>query len=118
MKTIIHLDLTDEQREIFSNALCRKGMVSRKEVNEWVNEAVLRLLTTQEHNNEPEIPSEAIESITEPRPPPAAFTPSRGDEPYLYRPQDPELAAACSAVLDGLAHIDQHVWATLERNRK
>lgn len=129
MKTIIHLNLTDDQRELFAHALCKKGMVSRKEVTAWVEDAIARLITTQEINNEHEeselIPTEAIEAITEPLPPQTVgnrslreFVPSRGDEPYLYKPENPELAAACSAILDGLQYIETRVWDELERNRR
>ena len=46
------------------------------------------------------------------------FVPSRGDEPYLYEPEDLELAAVCSNVLDGLEYIERYTWDALERNRK
>lgn len=130
MKTIIHLNLTDDQRELFAHALCKKGMVSRKEVTAWVEEAIEQLLTTQENNDDQGsdtqlIPTEAIEAITEPLPPQTVgdrslreFVPSRGDEPYLYKPENPELAAACSAILDGLQYIETRVWDELERNRR
>ena len=130
MKVNLGIELSDEQRALFNNALCKKGRVSRKEVRSWVEEALERLLTTQEINNEPDTPepdSHADASVEEAAAEQSEygrgqripqFVPSRGDEPYLYQPKDPELAAACSAVLDGLERIEEHAWATLEGNRK
>ncbi|KKK48956.1 hypothetical protein LCGC14_3139910, partial [marine sediment metagenome] len=38
------------------------------------------------------------------------FVPSRGDEPYIHRPKDRELAAACTRVLNDLEFIEERVW--------
>lgn len=129
MNTNIKVELTDEQRALFNNALCKKGLASRKDVTAWVNEAVERLLTTQEHNNDQGTEVEPladtpVERTAEGRAEARGdrsvreFVPSRGDEGYLYSGEDPELAAACSSVLDGLDFIQQYTWTALERNRK
>jgi len=111
MKTIIHLELTDEQRALFNNTLCKKGLVSRKEVIAWVEDAVHRLLSAQEINNE-----HNEEEPTTAKPP--AFIPSRGDEAYLTRPADTGLAATCSRILDDVAVVEAFAWETIERNKK
>lgn len=128
MKVIVHLTLTDNERGIFNAALCKKGMASRKDVHKWVTDAVNRLLEMQERNNEPaEIDPLADETVQAPDPiEPSTgrsrdipgFMPSRGDEPYLYKAQNADIAAACSRILDDSELIRNFAWETLERNRK
>lgn len=116
MKTIIHLETSDEERLSIAASLGLTQMVSRKQVTQLVIDH-LKDLASGVTSDEPSGagPTEHVVSAAR-----AAenFTPSRGDEPYLYRPQDSELAAKCSAVLDGLEYIENYAWNTLERNRQ
>ena len=123
MKTIVHIELTDEERLAIGGG---RFMVSRKEVTGLVNKFIEDLKNEDTRrsdavelprNEETEALAKTIAatgrdcSIRE-------FVPSRGDEPYLYDGEDPELTDACRAVLDGLQFIEGHAWAALEGNRK
>lgn len=123
MKTIVHVVLTDEERLAIGGSF----MVGRKDVTKLVNEFIEGLKTNENtrRSNETGLPTneeaEAIvatvataERDTSLR----EFVPSRGDEPYLYCGEDPELTDACRSVLDGLEFIDRYAWTALERNRK
>ena len=139
MKTIIHLELSDEERSDLAKLLdrnpCTNRLVTRKEVTELtqtlVNDVLKRGLRedngqTTEVNSEPEGPSDGDSgqrgdggggsSVSDD--PDTRFIPSRGDEGYLAKPSDPGVAAACSRILDDAALIEQFAWDTIERNRK
>jgi len=96
-------------------------MVTRADLKEAVYEYVRNLIEGKETE---QVPNQETEGVAEDQPTAErdrsvpVFVPSRGDEPYLYSPQDPELAAQCSAVLDGLEYIERYAWDALERNRK
>jgi len=127
MNTNIKITLTDEEREVLAGRwFDRKALVSRKEVNEFIQtqlQVALNGLAPQvdtAFNDDATGPPERTderkpESRRDQRVP--DFMPSRGDESYLYTPKDPELATACSVVLNGLENIEKYVWDTLERNR-
>lgn len=134
MKVNIGIELDDEQRALFANALCKKGLASRKDVRAFVDEAIERLLTTQEINNDQTgidngREAEAVEAdghrrdpiavrpSAEAAEPGAGFVPSRGDEPYMYKGNDEGVTAACRTILDQAELIEQFAWETLERNR-
>ena len=97
------------------------GMVTRKQLTEAI-ETHVKYLIEGRSAPEPE-PAPQAEEVPVGQPQVQrdqsirGFVPSRGDEPYLYTPQDPELADRCSNVLDGLEYIEQYVWTALERNR-
>ena len=130
MKTIVHIETTDEQREVLAAKLGGKKMISRKEVTDLVQTYIARLITEEDYGPNGYMPPPdafADEAPQEPAPaePEAsrdrsvrAFVPSRGDEEYLYRGKDPELTAACSSVLDACEHLDQVIWRKLEENRE
>ncbi len=131
MKTNISLSTSDEERESIALSLGLKHkLATRKDIVNAVTEYISAVLIGGTHEDpgcSDEVrrdTDEAAEATAEEQPTSVrdtsvrGFVPSRGDEPYLYRPQDPELAAACSAVLDGLEHIERHAWATLEGNRE
>lgn len=123
MKTIVHIELNDEDRRKIGGSF----MVSRKDVTTLVNEFIEGLKTNDYpgSSNEDGLPTneeaEALAktvatagrdfSIRE-------FVPSRGDEEYLYTGEDPELTDACRSILDGLQFIERRAWAALEGNRK
>ncbi len=113
MKVIIHLEITDDDRSKLAQSLGHSGLVTRKEVTEFVKEKIREAIDI----------SAAAPSLARPadegrRTDIPDFTPSRGDEPYLYRAKDSELAALCSAALDGLDALDRYVWDKLEENRQ
>jgi len=136
MKTIIHITLSDVERNDLARRIDRnpdtKRLVTRKEVTELV----LALLQQEMEDGR----DQSIEVDPEPErqsngdsgqrrngggaqrvsrdADPSGFTPSRGDEDYLASPTDPGIAAACSRILDDAALIEQFAWDTVERNRK
>lgn len=123
MKTNIGIELTDEERAVLAqNWFGRKTMVSRKEVTAFVNASIQQaILGSEEADPEP------MREVEDPAPVRTevrgdrgvhSFVPSRGDEPYLYRPKDPKLAAALSTVLDATEALDTYIWNELERNRQ
>lgn len=120
MKTNLGVETSDEQRLNIGKKLGLGRMVSRKELRTEIERYVEELGSGKEVKQEPD------QTPTPPatNEPPASrdrsvprFVPSRGDESYLYKPKNPELAAACSTVLDGLEHIEEYVWEQLEKNR-
>lgn len=121
MKTNIGIVTTDEEREAIARSLGDKGMVSRKRLTEAVHEYVQMLIRGNfaEPITERQDVQEAQEELTQrTRTLVDGFTPSRGDEPYLFKSKDPELTARCSAALDALESLDSYVWGKLEENRR
>ena len=144
MKTIIHIVLSEEEREsVYMSLFGHPGKVSRKQLTRFVEDIVCEVI--KGNTIEPasifveDIVGEVIQGNTiEPassRPVKAAdevepaapasgdrgiheFVPTRGDEAYMYKGKDPELAAQCSKVLDGIQYIEQYAWTALERNRE
>jgi hypothetical protein len=125
VKTNIGIETTDEEREQIATAVGSPNkLISRNEIKELVNGFVQSLIRG-------EVPLQTLgEGVEEGDPDDPGcenpgrdrairkFVPSRGDEPYLYRPEDPELAVRCSAILDGLEYIEKYTWGALERNRQ
>ena len=115
------IDTTDEERLAIGQALGIGKMVTRKQLKEAVYAYLAMLAQGKEIEQSA---NQETEGVAEEQSPPERdrsvpdFVPSRGDEPYLYSPQDPELAAQCSAVLNGLEYIERYAWDALERNRK
>lgn len=136
MKTIIHLELSDEERNDLAKRIYRdldtKVLATRKEVTELVHglihEEIERgreqeseeELTDVERNKAPtsaDTVSPATRSSGQSGDDPSPFRPSRGDEPYLFKSKDPELTKRCSAVLDATQELNDYVWQALEENR-
>jgi len=121
MKTNLGLETTDEERLQIGLALGLKRMVTRKELREEVERHVEELKrgikAPERERDEETVPAPTDKSDTRPADGVCGFVPSRGDEPYLYKPQDPELAAVCSNVLDVLERFEKAVWRALEENR-
>jgi hypothetical protein len=123
MKTNIGIELSDEVRAVLAqNWFGRKTMVSRKEVTDFVNASIQQAILGSE-KTDPEPVREAEDAApvrTEVLRDRGVhnFVPSRGDEPYLYRPKDPKLAAALSTVLNAAEALDMYIWNELERNRQ
>jgi hypothetical protein len=132
MKTIIHLELNDLERNDLAKRIDRedtKRLVTRKEVTDLVNALVQDEVTqgwestTDDRGPQKNAPP-TCEQIQGPewKPPAAAggqiFIPSRGDEDYLTQPKDPGVAAACSRILDDTKLIEEFAWNTIERIRK
>lgn len=125
MKTIVHIELSDEERR----AIGLGNLVTRKQVTELVNnfiqekirgeatETGTRTKTTdhgdpgqrRERGGDKRIPHDM---------PSTGFSPSRGDEDYLTQPRDKDIAAACRSIIDATTLINEFAWETIERNRK
>ena len=145
MKTIVHIELSDEERNDLAKRIYRdadtKVLVTRKEVTELVLALVQQEVNEgreQEFEEFREELSDATEQLQErtgsdkvcpgtgkrsdagghPEEIGIAFAPSRGDEGYLAQPKDPGLAAACSRILDDAKLIENFAWDTIERNRR
>ena len=121
MKTNLGIETTDEERLKIGLVLYGKEkMVTRADLKEAINEYVRSLIAGKEArpaaSPSAEAPAceeaEAIRNRSI-----CGFVPSRGDESYLYKPKDSELAAVCSSVLDGLQYIEEYTWDALEKNR-
>jgi len=136
MKTIVHIELSDEARNDLAKRIDRKDttrLVTRKEVTELVNALVDYEIErgyeddqSTEAGTSSETPSDGdsgqrrdgggAQRVPDDAAPP--FVPSRGDEDYLSQPRDPGIAAACSRILDDAALIEQFAWETIEKNRR
>jgi len=135
VKTIVHIDLGDAERNLIATYLERKEttrMVSRKEVTELVQQHINDIVCQADAGEYDDQSIETVEVSSEKaattggrgerdagRPDSVlGFVPSRGDEDYLSQPKDIGVAAACSRILDDAALIEQFAWDTVERNRK
>ena len=140
MKTIVHIELSDLDRNDLAKRIDRnqatKRLVTRKEVTDLMHSLVNNEIIEGRYQDgcedteaepEPETPSDAdsgqrgigrgTQRVSRDADP-SGFTPSRGDEDYLTSPSDPGIAAACSRILDDTALIENFAWDTVERNRK
>ncbi len=134
MKTIVHINLGDADRNLIATYLERKKttrMASRKEVNDLVQQHITDIICQAdagEYDDDSRIEQRTIHDEVpskqgQPRESgddssPQAFAPSRGDEDYLAQPKDTDIAAACSRILDDASLINAFAWDTVERNRK
>jgi len=118
MKTIIHVETTDEERV----AIGKGKPVTRKDITDMVNKFIQERINGHDEEVQPVQRSDDQRSPLPraglPKQSNAEFIPSRGDEPYLSQPTDPGIAAACSRILDDTALIQAYAWDTVERNRK
>ena len=121
MITNIRLDTSDKERNLIAMYLERDAkttrMVSRKELTELVQQLINDIVTQADDNeyDEPEVESSPKMGAA---PKIAEFKPSRGDEPYLYKPKSVTLKDACSRMLDMAEEVEQLVWDVLEKNRE
>lgn len=133
MKVIAHISLGDEDRNHLAQLWDQKEskrMVSRDEIRQFVADCIERELqknepTPEDHNdrgagtNAPSDDGPArdreLPQGNSGRP---EFVSSRGDEPYIHQPKDPELAAACRAVFDNLAVIEDKAWQAFYADSK
>jgi hypothetical protein len=123
MMTVIKLDLSGSQiTRICDKKFGHPGHMTRKQITAWVEEMVHDYIHEKVNEEPVEQAPETVARQPEDKPGGDRgvrdFVPSRGDEPYLCRPKSPELAAACSAILDGLEVIEEFAWESLERNRQ
>jgi hypothetical protein len=149
MKTIIHVELSDLDRNDLAKRINRdpncKDLVTRKEVTDLVhaliqdemrNDAwsVVDIKENEDGQSTKAEPEPEGKGDGTPRqrgerggtrsvsddfdPGIVGFTPSRGDEDYLAQPTFPEIAAACTRILDDTALIEGFAWDTVERNRR
>jgi len=135
MKTNIGIVTTDEERERIARSLGHNGLVSRKDLTQAVETFVQDLIERNGYIVEKDLEisgpdpkadsqaDQALERALEVEPGSdrdrsiREFMPSRGDEPYLYRAKDPELAARLRALLDDAERFEEYVWSKLEENR-
>ena len=130
MKTIVHIQLSDGDRNDLARRLERrdtKRLVTRKEVIEHVQNFISQELkdARYETQEDPDLITPTPEeppllpptTRDEEEPVVSRFLASRGDEDYLAQPKDADIAAACSRILDDAALIEQFAWDTVERNR-
>lgn len=118
----IRLDIPNGRVVKLAQAVKGKDWMTRKEIREWIEEMVNETIDGEREEAHPRADTPAEEPACEEAQAirnrsVRGFVPSRGDEEYLYKPKDPELAAACSTVLDGLEYVERYVWDALERNR-
>jgi hypothetical protein len=99
MKTNIGIETTDEERQRIAEALGLKHkLATRHDIKTFVEGCIKSLIQGEETFA---VTIDAAKGTVEVEPPPERdrsvrpFVPSRGDEPYLYKPKDPELAARC-----------------------
>jgi len=141
MKTIVHIELDDTKRRLLAVYLTRdpatKHLVTRKEVTElvcaFVSERISRAYQGEYDGYDEDIPdtpdsgrpgrdnghdgSAGHQGLPDDADPVASFTPSRGDEPYLYTGRNNALTGACTEMLDIAARVDQLIWEALEGDR-
>lgn len=122
MKTNLGIETTDQEREAIAGTLnLPNKLATRNDIKEAIYEYVQALIRGEEAKPSTDA---TVEASSEKLPETGGdrsvrgFVPSRGDEPYLTQPKDPELAVACSSMLDIAERIDQMIWETIERNRK
>lgn len=145
MKTIVHIELSDEDRSDLAKRLRRdplnKGLITRTEIKELVHNFINQEIqdgcnqevqpVRRSDDQRSPLPRDGVSEHAifaakkklddQPIPENVGFTPfvpSRGDEDYLTQPKDPGVAAACRRILDDTAIIEQFAWETIERNRK
>jgi hypothetical protein len=141
VKTIIHVTLTDEERNLIGRYLHRnsvtKYLATRNDVKDLVAEFIsdtLKRAHTGEYDDDADDNTEAEpvrhrgdsvdgrpaddQGLPDVSDAGNGFKPSRGDEPYLYKPKSVALKDACSAMLDQAETIEQLVWDVLEANRE
>lgn len=124
MNTNIKLETTDEERLKIGQTLYGKDkMVSRAGLREAINDYIQSLIEGRGNSEAPRPSSEAPADDDRGREERRGtrrlgdFVPSRGDEPYLYKPKDPEFAAVCSSILDACERLEELTWEKLEENR-
>jgi len=121
MNTNLAIPLTNEERAQIGKILGLGHMITRKELREAIQRHVKYLIEGKEIELATD---EEVEEVTGIKPKArgdrdvCGFVPSRGDEAYLTRPRDPELAATCSRILDDVAIVEAFAWETIERNSK
>jgi len=126
MKTIIHLELSDVERNDLARRIDRdpvtKRLVTRKEITDLVLTLIQDEITTgwesTTDDRGPQLETKATPYKEDAKTQAIPFVPSRGDEDYLFKSKDPEWTRLCSAVLDATQELDGYVWQTMERNRK
>ena len=126
MKVIVHLELHDDERgKLAQNWFKRKALVTRQEVNDFVNTKIqIAILDGGTDHLGPDCvadaQTEAIvanESTNGGTKRVSEFVPSRGDEPYMLKVRDPQLKDILSRMLDVTEEYDTYVWEKLEDDR-
>ena len=120
------VSLTDEQRNKMVRSIFgsdSKRMITRHEVNEFVQKKIQEVLNggTETHRFVPEHGQKSnIVKVTSREEQSGAydFTPSRGDEPYIFKAKDESLRAIHSRMLDCIEEYEAAVWKDIEKNRK
>ncbi len=110
MNVNVKVSLTDEQRETMFRRLNfdKKGLVSRKDVNDFVQTKI-----SQSLNGDAEVQGDFKKDSTV-----GEFIPSRGDEPYLLKVKDESLRAIHSRMLDCIEDYETAVQREIEKNTR
>ena len=124
MITNMRIETTDEERRLLAIYLERdsdtKRLATRNDIKDLVTQIIADLCARADNGEYGEkAPEETPEETPDVLPKGAVpFTPSRGDEPYLYKPKSVPLKEACSRMLDLAEEVEQLVWDVLEKNRE
>lgn len=119
------VSLTDEQRNTFFRRLSgkdSKGMVSRADVNKFVNDRIEKFLNGVDPKPPLNGGTETGRFVPEPGTKPNVeqvdrFKPSRGDEEYIFKAKDESLREIHSRMLDDIEAMEAKVWEEMEKNR-
>ncbi len=133
MKTIVHVELSDEEREQVAQSLGHSGLVTRKQVTAFVQNQVTKAIKGKlnDQGNKTDTASgedppgdsgsggpgtgdRGVREEVSGR----GFTPSRGDEPYLFKARDPALRELHSNILDAIQALEDYTWEQMEKNRE
>jgi hypothetical protein len=127
MKTIIHLELSDEERNDLAKRIhgapFTKLLATRKEITEhvlnFINQELKDAGDMIPGEDTLTVSKESMKELTQAieNSPTSGFVPSRGDEPYLYKGKVEALTKACGDALDAAEAIEKVVWNLLEKNR-
>jgi len=88
-------------------------MVSRKDVNTFVQEKIDECLNGASPPEESRTVKDAPDLLTS-----DDFKPSRGDEPYIFKAKDESLREIHSRMLDCIEEYEAAVWVEMEKNRR
>ena len=122
MNVNVKVSITDDQRNKMFCAITGKDsttrLVSRADVNKFVQEKIAEVINgrivlpaakSSDKFTDEQI-SDAVKSASD-------FSPSRGDEGYIFKAKDETLRAIHSRMLDCIEEYDVAVHELMEKNR-
>lgn len=121
MITQIRIETSDEERAKLAEFWYgRKKMASRAEILEQVHKFIGDILTGKNTPEEITPADDAPKAEAKPKLPARAidnFQPSRGDEPYIFKPKDEKMRQLHSNLLDAIQAVEDYTWELMEKNR-